>query len=290
MTDENKKTAAEKGNALEQAVREIESAILRIEPTAKEKPFNVEYKKIVVVDDVKHEIDVYVTVFFGPGYNSLFIFECKNWADPVGKNEIIIFSEKIKAVGATHGYFVAKAFTADAKAQANKDNRMTLRVATEHDPLAVADSYAVRQQVQNVEVSVRSRDGHLLGQWDGPLKFQYLGEATDLETLLREWTGIAGKEKMREFAEDKPDGVYDFKYEFVREFPPGDLEIGGKDVERIDVIVTGKAHVFRQAVEYCFDVEKRGMVIRFAPLEIPGLISVRDNSVVLLSPDKTKEM
>ncbi len=191
MADENKKTAAEKGNALEQAVREIESAILGFEPTAKEKPFTVEYKKIVVVDGVKHEIDVYVMVLFGPGYNSLFIFECKNWADPVGKNEIIVFSEKIKAVGATHGYFVAKAFTADAKAQAKKDNRMTLRVATEHDPFAMADSYAVRQQVQNCAVSVRSRDGHLLGQWDGPLKLQYLGETTDLETLLREWTGIA---------------------------------------------------------------------------------------------------
>src|SRR5689334_20905416 len=59
------------------------------------------------------------------GYTVTFIFECKNWEDAVGKNEIIIFSEKIDAVSAQRGYFVAKSFTRDAEAQALKDPRMT---------------------------------------------------------------------------------------------------------------------------------------------------------------------
>lgn len=124
----------EKGHALEIAVHAIESVILESSPSLRGQPFEIERRKILTVDDVRHEIDVYARVGAATGYESIFIFECKNWEAPVSKNEIIIFSEKIDVAVAQRGYCVAKKFTKDALAQAAKDPRVTILYATEHDP------------------------------------------------------------------------------------------------------------------------------------------------------------
>src|SRR5437879_2880832 len=51
--------------------------------------------------------------------------------DNIPKNDIIIFSEKIKAAEAQRGFFVAPSFTRDAEAQARLDPRMELLTARE---------------------------------------------------------------------------------------------------------------------------------------------------------------
>src|SRR5260370_2401213 len=61
------------------------------------------------------------------------MFECKNWREVDGKNEIIIFSEKIDVSSATSGCFVAKSYTSDAVNQAKQDPRITLLLVAEHD-------------------------------------------------------------------------------------------------------------------------------------------------------------
>ena len=129
-------TAQHKGNALEEAVRAIEETILRTSPNVKDKTYRIESKKIINADDVHHEIDLVVTFDLGPGNKPVYIFECKNWQEAVGKNEIIIFAEKIAAAGAQRGFFVAKSFTSDAVAQADKEPRMELVIAAEHDPVS----------------------------------------------------------------------------------------------------------------------------------------------------------
>src|SRR5258706_13182003 len=126
-------SAQAKGDALENAVAAIEEVILQSSAGIGRKPI-IEKKKIVVVNGVRHEIDVYVTVDLAPGYKPIFIFECKNWKEAIGKNEIIIFSEKIDASRATSGCFVAKSYTSDAVNQAKQDPRITLLLAAEHDP------------------------------------------------------------------------------------------------------------------------------------------------------------
>ena len=83
---------------------------------------------------MRHEIDIYVTADLAPGYKSMSIFECKNWEEAVGKNEIIIFSEKIDASHATSSCFVAKSYTYDAVTQAKQDPRITLLLTSEYDP------------------------------------------------------------------------------------------------------------------------------------------------------------
>ncbi len=77
-------TPKEKGDALELAVQPIESSILKASPSYQEKTFTIEGQKIVTVADVRHEVDIWVSVDLGEGYTALFIFECKNWEESVG--------------------------------------------------------------------------------------------------------------------------------------------------------------------------------------------------------------
>src|ERR1035441_1861623 len=87
----------EKGRELEIAVEAIEAVILESSPSLLGQPFKIERRKRINVGGVHHEIDIFVQVGAAKGYESTFIFECKNWEAPVGKNEIIVFSEKIDA-------------------------------------------------------------------------------------------------------------------------------------------------------------------------------------------------
>ena len=78
--------------------------ILESSPDLRENSFRIETRKQIVVGGVHHEIDIFVTVDSAPGYASTFIFECKNWAKPVNKNEIMLFGRKISLAVAQHGY------------------------------------------------------------------------------------------------------------------------------------------------------------------------------------------
>jgi hypothetical protein len=62
--------------------------------------FLIESKKIINVEGVHHEVDIFVTIDLGNDYKSIFIFECKNWQDTVRKNDVIVFTEKISAANA----------------------------------------------------------------------------------------------------------------------------------------------------------------------------------------------
>jgi hypothetical protein len=177
---EQKKTPRQKGDALESAVKAIEQSILRMAPNAASRNFTIECKKLIKVGNVPHEIDVYVTVHFAPKYDSVFIFECKNWAKPVDKNEIIIFSEKITVSKATHGYVVAKSFTTAAKAQAEKDKRITLLTVEEQDPLlsgflSSAPRICMRSPPVAVGFDIIAKDGSRLMVPDPSTPVSYRG-------------------------------------------------------------------------------------------------------------------
>ncbi|MCZ6581111.1 MAG: restriction endonuclease, partial [Nitrospirae bacterium] len=130
-------TPQEKGDRLEAAVKAIESAIINSDHCAREGSYAIESKKLIVVNGVRHEIDLFVTATLARGYVSVFIFECKNWQSSVSKNDLIVFSEKIKASGAQRGFFVARSYSRDAQAQAKTDPRISLLSFNENDPSKV---------------------------------------------------------------------------------------------------------------------------------------------------------
>jgi hypothetical protein len=120
MSNKNK----EKGNALEKAVKLIQETILKSDPKFAGTEFTIETNVVKIISGVRHEMDVLVKTHPSSQYEATWIFECKNWNEPVGKNEVIIFSEKIKVLGASRGFLVAKNLTKDAEAQVKLDNRL----------------------------------------------------------------------------------------------------------------------------------------------------------------------
>lgn len=131
------KTAHEKGTELEQAIGAIECTILRADPNLSEKTYTINVRKIIVVDGVKHEIDIWIEFDLGDGYKSIFIFEARNWAKTVGKDHILVFSAKIMAACAQTSYFVAKSLSKYARAAAKQDPRIRLLKPT--DDFVISD-------------------------------------------------------------------------------------------------------------------------------------------------------
>jgi Restriction endonuclease len=185
-------TPWEKGNALEAAVAAIEHHILSTSPALREKTFLIESKKIVLVGGVHHEIDIFVTTDLGDGYKSVFIFECKNWEDAVGKNEIIIFAEKIAATQTQTGFFVAKSFTRDAYSQAATNPRIRLVTALEHEPTTAplpSEFHQLILTTVHAEAMFHVRDGgtqvKTIDLATAVTKLR--GESIDLRSYLQKW-------------------------------------------------------------------------------------------------------
>lgn len=126
-----------KGHELERAVEAIERAILAEDPSLSGREIAITPRHRISCDGVTHEIDLHVVIRAAGGYDSIHIFECKNWRKPVGKNEVIVFSAKIEACGAQRGFLVAAQFTKAARAQAKKNQRICLLLARKIDPEAL---------------------------------------------------------------------------------------------------------------------------------------------------------
>ena len=209
-------TSRDKGDVLETAVAAIERTILAATPELREKTFLIESKKIVKVADVHHEIDIFVTIDLGHGYQSVYIFECKNWQDAVGKNEVIILSAKINAMAAAKGYLIAKSFTKDAHAQAGTDSRISLITASEHDPTSVPIPFAfhaINTVPQHVEVTFR-RPASSSGLTDDlPMESTQLildGNSVPLSEYVKVWSEKLCAADVCKFRTEKlPKGDYE---------------------------------------------------------------------------------
>ncbi len=267
MTSTANASAYEKGNALEEAVRAIEGAIIRSFPGFSESTFRIEGKKVVVIGGVRHEIDVYVSVALGPGYETLFIFECKNWQDKVGKNEIIVLSEKVKALAAQRGFFVAKSYTADAIAQSNLDSRIELLAAVELDPttVAVPAGFHLLQIVETqAEILVCNDNSDSKHRVALDLETTFLvidGELKNLGEYGYAWIEKARQERCRTFPSLTLEGEHILEFHDTKNFVKGQATVDGRPVSKIDLKGTVKVQVSRAIVLSVFEVASRGRVI-----------------------------
>jgi hypothetical protein len=232
-------TPYEKGNALEAAVASIERYILDTSPHLREKPFLFESKKIINVGGVHHEIDIFVTIDLGAGYESVFIFECKNWEESVGKNEIIVFAEKIDVTQTQHGYFVAKSFTKDAEAQAATNPRITLFKVSEHEPSDVPVPFGfhvVFITAEHAEATFYARGcSHSLTDLVDlrAVTAKLQGDVIDLRQYLIKWVEQASQHHALSFRSERaPEGDHVRETKSEREFAPDELTLDDRDIER----------------------------------------------------------
>ena len=264
-------TPREKGNSLENAVAAIEAVILQSSAGMGRKP-TVEKRKIITVNEVRHEIDVYVTSNLAPGYKPIFIFECKNWKEAVGKNEIIIFSEKIDASHATSGCFVAKSYTSDAVSQAKRDSRITLLLAAEHDPESgpeVFQFFTRSPEMTKLDVTMFKRGS--MGLDPKPVsietsQLECLGQPVNPTKQLFFWSmKVCENDLMAFFDEPVPAGVYHRVVKGDLHFDAGQVRLNHEDVERLAFYIDYKVSVTPVPIVSHFEVKSRGKCITFAP-------------------------
>ena len=263
-------TPQDKGDALENAVAAIEEVILQSSAGTGRKPI-VEKKKIIVVNEVRHEIDVYVTADLAPGYKPIFIFECKNWKEAVNKNEIIIFSEKIDVSRATSGCFVAKSYTSDAVNQAKQDPRITLLLASEYDAQNEAEAFQFftrSPEMAQLDVTMFKRGSAGLDQKPISLEasLEYLGQPVNSRAQLNIWSmKVCNDDLMAFFEEPVPAGIYHRIVNGELNFGPGQLFVNHEEVEKLAFHVEYKVTVTQVPVVSHFEVKSRGRCITFAP-------------------------
>jgi hypothetical protein len=264
-------TPQEKGDSLENAVAAIEEFILQVSAGMGRKPI-VEKKKIISVDGVRHEIDVYVTADLAPGYKPIFIFECKNWKEAVGKNEIIIFSEKIDASHANSGCFVAKSYTTDAVSQAKKDPRITLLLAAEYDPVSgpeVFQFFTRLPEMTKLDVTMFKRGSN--GLDPKPVsketaELEVYGKLVNFPAQLYFWSlEVCNNDLMAFFEEPVPAGVYHRVVNGDLHFDVDQVRLNHEDVERLNFYIEYKVGVTSVPVVSHFEVKSRGRCITFAP-------------------------
>lgn len=273
LKKDEKKTSQQKGTHLEDAVRLIEQTILNSKPGLKDFPFSIETKKIFVVEGVRHEIDVYVEIDLGHGYKSIFIFEFKNWKVPVGKNELIIFSEKLKITNAQKGYFVAKKITKDAVNQAAKDGRIELLEVTTDNTILLSfpDFHFIERDQSKVHTNANflkrgacKKNIEYQPISPGDCKVELDGTSIDLTKYIHENSSKVIENRINNEPTNRlPEGVYNYEYNETLYYEPGSFIINGFDIERLELNITFPIIVTRPKIKYAFEVGRRGKVISY---------------------------
>lgn len=279
-----------KGDALERAIQILETFILGTNPSTREATVTIEPKKIIDNNGVKHEIDIYITVDPGNGYDSIYIFECKNWEHKVGKNEIIVFSEKINITRAAKGFFVAKSFTSDAEARAKQDKKITLLIAT--DELDTSISLIADFSI-NINTDINSHTNFIYRP----------GATSQPETLTDESFALyrnehlllrTVNERIRQQLIDKTmqrapaaaffedSGVYKITQSVL--FQPQELVIEDCEIYRADMTVTWKTRIIHPSIVSKFDIKTRGRVITYESGEIPSVGNIQMSLVEIEKP------
>lgn len=271
---------AVKGLALENAIEKIEGAILRSDPTLKGGIFKIETRKIIVSSGVKHEIDVYVSIDHIKGYNSVFIFEAKNWKEKVGKNEIIIFQEKIKAISAQKGFFVSKEFTKDAVNQAELEPRMELVVASESfemQPLFPDVHVLVREQAESrmsvtftAQKSQPKKDLQII-----PIKSDDIVTVDGKEQTFKEFANYLFENTAAEKFQTVPtqtylEGKYTVEHKKIFDFLETPVIYQEKTFESIETDAIIAFKIVRPKVVSRFDIKSRGRVVTLETVELGG--------------------
>jgi hypothetical protein len=281
-------SAQEKGDALEHAVRAIETVILRSFPGYSESAFRIQGKRSVSVAGVRHEIDLHVMATIASGYEAIWIFECKNWQEKVGKNEIIVFSEKVKATNAQRGFFVAKSYTSDAEAQASQDQRVELLLASELDPTAVmvpASFHGIHIGETDAHLVIRrpSAGPHVDSRpFDitGAL-FELEGTPADMKAYVNAWVEKARRERCGGFpSASVAAGVHCLTFSDERQFSGNQAMVNGEPVATMKLTGRVQVQVNRAFVVSAFEVASRGRVIT---VEVDGpAVQIRAEFVELI--------
>jgi hypothetical protein len=282
-------TSDEKGAALERAVAMIESTILERNPELRGHNFSIECRKTIVFRGVKHEIDIFVTIPRGDGYDSVFIFECKNTAENVGKNDIVLFTEKINATCAARGFVVAMGFGEYARAQAEQNPRIVLVEASEN--LASAEflqGFQVDVSIDpNLVYAMRERGTALVVKPNDEDAVVYRGRQISFKSFIHRLVeNLTDRRLEKADVKDLLPGIYTLTMGGNLHFPRGALVADGRDIEVMNCKLTVGFKRVRPKILCRFKVDGRGRYVEFEDIEISRGRSLTGIRAVALASDE----
>jgi hypothetical protein len=277
-------SAHAKGRLLEHAVELIERHILTVERSILDTELTIEPRKIISSNGVRHEIDLYVQVHAARGYDSVFIFECKNRKPNVDKNDIIVFSEKIDITGSQRGFFIARGFGADAVARAALDPRMTLAVATvEELEDVVTFSRFVWRNVNYSNVHVQFASPNDLSQQSSSAEpaLRVHGQPVNANEYTAEWRNLAGAQAARHLTRSMV-GEHKLTIDDRRTFDPGYIVFNDVECSSARLTADMLVRIHQPKIIVRIGVEGRGRAMRLETLrtethEIETWISYSDD-------------
>jgi hypothetical protein len=266
----------DKGDVLERAVELIQRAILSADPGVAGNKFSIEVNKIETVAGVRHELDVYVKTQTGSAYESVFIFECKNWNKPVGKNEVIVLAEKVKVICASRGFLVAREFTRDAEAQIKLDPRLRTVVCRDDfiSPIQVELLHIIHDPL-SIQLLLKERGVPPLAQptildWKTSV-WQVNGEVIDASAYPRQFVDeMVAQDKKEHAARYREESAHYRESCLKVDYEPGELLVDGRDMEYLVVTVKLWVQIHKQKLLSKFELSEQGRVFFFEPIEHAG--------------------
>ncbi len=266
------KNHKEKGDELENAVELIYKQILKTNPSLASAQLQIQRNKLIFPGGVRREIDIYVVVDPGDGFESIFIFECKNIKKPVSPNDITIFSAKIKETNATKGYFIGTSFSSNAKKEALKDPRIELLVASKL-PLekgTFPEIHTIHQDKSNqfieAQAFIKGFDDTKASK-DYPIDPQgictYQLEQMPFQSLLERFAEETISKKLKNLPTHTFDeGYYAYSIDDMIIFSDNEFSIERGNIEKIKIKVKFTIQVIKPITKAQFTVEGKGIYIK----------------------------
>ena len=264
-----------KGDALENSVKLIIESVLESDPTYKGQKFTVETKVRDMTSGVPNEIDVLVLACPKSDYESKFIFECKNWKEPVGKDVVQLFSKVVDEVRATRGFLVAKSITRHASDQIQMEPRIRyIRCSDDFvSPLSSIELVHTLHEVLAPRVTLKWRthsSGNESMQLD-PRKVTCV-----LNGRRVDFTGFIGSHLDEMADEARSENLSKFNHEGTHwietgreiRFSENELEVDGHDVESIHIPFFSFVTCRRRKLVSKFELEGRGQAFTFEPVDM----------------------
>lgn len=254
----------------------IQKTILESEPKYRGMAFSISRNELFNVGGVRHEIDVLVRVNPETDYEAKLLFECKNWNATVGKNEIIVLSEKINALSAARGFLVAQSFSSDAEAQARKDPRVKLVRCTTDFPSALSiELFHALTELLTIEVYARVVGPDRIPAEPETLDHQeiwlFQGRPVVLGGIIGQHADHFYRERFKqEQSRLRLEGVHSGSAVGRIEFEPGELVCGNRIMEWVNLVCHYRVTNTLRRIRSKFDLHGYGRTYAFEQFEADG--------------------
>ncbi len=248
-----------KGNILEDHVAKLLDAVMKYDERFKRSDFIIKLKHTIRANNVPYEIDVWVETDPKSPHKGTFVYECKNWKEPVGKAEVAALASTVEAVGATRGFLVAREFTEHAATLAASAKRVELlRFAEEFSDLNIQSNHIIQEPLKLL-FTTHTYSGELPtdGEKVRSKSCSFRGEKMSFfdfeQRLMRTFFGQLRTDNPR---------MYDIvanqfcQFTVLYTFPQGELFIDGSPVS--DITVHCKFFLYIYPFEFVSKFEIRG--------------------------------